>query len=78
MSKPKPHELGDFVFRNGPYGMYMMKKTTEEKGGKTKTKKPAFVSIPSGIDVSQLTIEAAKRIYENGIIAGKINKKYSK
>jgi hypothetical protein len=56
----------------------MMKKTTEEKGGKTKTKKPAFVSIPSGIDVSQLTIEAAKRIYENGIIAGKINKKYSK
>ena len=74
MGKPKPHELGDFVFRNGPYGMYMMKKTPE----KAKIKKPAFVSIPSGIDVTQLTEEAAKRIYENGIIAGKINKKTSK
>lgn len=74
MGKPKPHELGEYIFRNGPYGMYMMKKTPE----KAKTKKPAFVSIPSGIDVTQLTVEAAKRIYENGLIAGKINKKTSK
>ena len=79
MGKPKPHELGDYVFRNGPYGMYMMKKTTYEKGkAKSNGKKPAFVSIPSGIDVTQLTEEAAKRIYENGIIAGKINKKTKK
>jgi len=52
------HSLGEFVFKNGPYGTYMMKKTTP------KGKKPVFVSIPSGLDVKGLTEEAAKKIYE--------------
>ena len=52
------HTLGEFVFKNGPYGTYMMKKTT------MKGKKPIFVSIPTGLDVKTLTEEAAKKIYE--------------
>ena len=52
------HTLGDFVFKNGQYGTYMMKKVTQ------KGKKPIFVSIPSGLDVKTLTEEAAKKIYE--------------
>jgi len=52
------HTLGDFIFKNGPYGTYMMKKSTP------KGKKPVFVSIPSGLDVKTLTEEAAKKIYE--------------
>jgi DNA topoisomerase-1 len=52
------HSLGEFVFKNGPYGTYMMKKVTP------KGKKPVFVSIPSGLDVKSLTEEAAKKIYE--------------
>ena len=52
------HSLGDFVFKNGPYGTYMMKKTT------AKGKKPIFVSIPTGLDVKTLSEEAAKKIYE--------------
>jgi DNA topoisomerase-1 len=54
------HMLGDYIFKTGQYGNYMYKKTTANK-------KPTFVSIPSGIDVKQLTLEAAKTIYENGI-----------
>jgi DNA topoisomerase-1 len=53
------HTLGEYVFKNGPYGIYMMKKIT------AKGKKPVFVSIPSGLDVKALTEEAAKKIYEN-------------
>jgi len=53
------HSLGEYVFKNGPYGIYMMKKVT------AKGKKPIFVSIPSGLDVKTLTEEAAKKIYEN-------------
>lgn len=54
------HVLADYIFKTGQYGPYMYKKTTGSK-------KPIFVSIPSGIDVKQLTLEAAKTIYENGI-----------
>lgn len=52
------HSLGEFVFKNGKYGTYMMKKVT------AKGKKPIFVSIPRGLDVKSLTEEAAKNIYE--------------
>lgn len=54
------HTLGDYIFKTGQYGPYMYKKMSGNK-------KPIFVSIPSGIDVKQLTLEAAKTIYENGI-----------
>ena len=53
------HTLGDYIFNNGPYGVYMYKKVSSGKG------KPKFVTIPSGIDVKMLTLEAAKNIYEN-------------
>ncbi len=54
------HRLGDFEFRNGQYGAYMFKK---QAGGK----KPIFVTLPSGLDPKELTVEAAERIYQNGI-----------
>jgi DNA topoisomerase-1 len=54
------HTLGDYMFKTGQYGPYMYKKSIGSK-------KPIFVSIPSGIDVKQLSLEAAKTIYENGI-----------
>jgi hypothetical protein len=54
------HSLGSFEFRQGPYGVYMFKKTV---GGK----KPAFVGLPEGLDPKTLTAEAAERIYQNGL-----------
>ena len=59
------HSIGDFVFKKGQYGTYMMKKVT------AKGKKPVFVSIPSGLDVKTLTEEATKKIYENGVSQNK-------
>lgn len=52
--------LGDFEIRQGPYGLYMYKKTS---GGK----KPVFIGLPEGLDPKTLTLEAAQRIYTNGI-----------
>ena len=60
------HTLGDYEFKTGPYGKYMIKKGL---------KKPIFVSIPSELDVKLLTLEAASRIYETGV-KHKKNKKY--
>jgi hypothetical protein len=54
------HTLGDYIFKTGQYGPYMYKKMSGNK-------KPIFVSIPSGIDVKQLSLEAAKTIYENNM-----------
>ena len=54
------HTLGEFEFRKGQYGPFMFKKTS---GGK----KPVFVSLPQDLDPKTLTLEAAKRIYENGV-----------
>lgn len=64
------HTLGDFEFRKGPYGNYMMKKST------TKGKKPLFVSIPNDLNPKDLTLEAAKTLYENGASSKK--KKFKK
>jgi len=52
------YTLGDYEFKTGPYGKYMIKKGL---------KKPIFVSIPSELDVKLLTLEAASRIYETGV-----------
>lgn len=59
-SKASLHSVGEFEFRQGQYGPFMYKKTT---GGK----KPVFVSLPQGLDPKTLTLEAAERIYTNGI-----------
>jgi len=58
------HTLGEYIFKNGPYGPYMMKKVIGSSN------KPKFVSIPTGIDVKDLTEEAAKKIYENNVTKG--------
>jgi len=59
-SKASLHTLGEFEFRQGQYGPFMFKKVS---GGK----KPQFVSLPEGLDPKSLTIEAAERIYSNGL-----------
>ena len=59
-SKASLHSLGDFEFRQGQYGPFMYKKVS---GGK----KPQFVSLPEGLDPKSLTLEAAERIYTNGL-----------
>jgi DNA topoisomerase-1 len=59
-TKASLHSLGEFEFRQGQYGPFMYKKAT---GGK----KPAFVSLPEGLDPKTLTLEAAERIYTNGL-----------
>lgn len=59
-TKASLHSLGDFEFRQGQYGPFMFKKAA---GGK----KPQFVSLPEGLDPKTLTLEAAERIYQNGI-----------
>ena len=64
------HVLGEFEFRKGPYGNYMMKKQISSSG-----KKPSFVSIPSELNPKDLTMEAAKKIYETGLT---MKKKYKK
>jgi len=62
------HVIEEFEFRKGPYGNYMMKKGV---GGK----KPVFVGIPIDLDVSKLTYEAAKRIYDTNSKKKKYEKK---
>ena len=54
------HKLGDFEFRNGPYGVFMFKTSVTGKARK-------FVSIPSGVDPKALTMEAAINIYQAGL-----------
>jgi DNA topoisomerase-1 len=54
------HTLGDFEFRQGQYGPFMFKKAAAGK-------KPAFVSLPQGLDPKSLTLEAAERIYQTGL-----------
>jgi len=58
-SEASLHTLGDFIFRKGPHGPFMFK-----KGG---TGRPQFVSLPEGLDPKSLTMEAATRIYKNGL-----------
>jgi len=64
------HSNGEFEVRKGPYGNYIMKKET------VKGKKPRFVSIPSDLNPKDLSLEAIKTLYENGIRTKKKFKKY--
>ena len=52
--------MGEFEFRQGQYGPFMYKKPA-------KGKKPVFVSLPQDLDPKTLTVEAAERIYQNGM-----------
>jgi DNA topoisomerase-1 len=59
-SQSSLHTLGQFEFRNGPYGVFMYKKDLVGKARK-------FVNVPSGVDPKVLTNEAATKIYQMGL-----------
>ncbi len=52
------HKLGTYEFHKGQYGVYMFD---------TKVKARKFVGLPSELDPKDLTLEAAARIYKNGV-----------
>jgi DNA topoisomerase-1 len=54
------HTLGPFEFRKGPYGVYFFKK--EATGAARK-----FVGLPSGVDPKALTLEAATKLFQDGL-----------
>jgi topoisomerase IA-like protein len=54
------HTLGPFVFRSGQYGPFMYKADTTGKARK-------FVGIPQALDPKTLTLEAATRIFQEGL-----------
>ena len=56
------HTLGPFEFRQGPYGVYFFKK--ESVGAARK-----FVGLPEGVDPKALTLEAATKLFQNGLQA---------
>ena len=51
-----------YVIRTGPYGPYIMK---------TSLKKPQFISLPKGIDVSALSEKEVEGLYQMGLDAKK-------
>ena len=63
------HSLGPFEFRRGEYGIYMFKKDAAQR---------KFVGIPTGVDPKVLTIEAAIKIYQNGLQQKAKGKAYKK
>lgn len=56
------HTLGPFEFRRGPYGVYFFKKDIVGKGRK-------FVGLPSAVDPKSLTLEAATKLFQDGLQA---------
>lgn len=56
------HVLGPFEFRQGPYGVYFFKKDLVGKGRK-------FVGLASGVDPKMLTLEAATKLFHDGLQA---------
>jgi DNA topoisomerase-1 len=56
------HTLGPFEFRKGPYGVYFFK--TAATGTQRK-----FVGLPSGVDPKALTLEAATKLFQDGLQA---------
>jgi DNA topoisomerase-1 len=59
-SQSSLHILGEFEFRNGPYGVFMYKRALVGKARK-------FVNVPSGVDPKTLTNDAAIKIYQTGL-----------
>ena len=51
-------QFKDYVIRTGQYGPYIMK---------TSLKKPQFVSLPKGIDVTNLTEKEVEVLYKTGL-----------
>jgi topoisomerase IA-like protein len=54
--------LGPFEFRKGPYGVYFFKK---EAAGKQRK----FVGLPEAVDPKSLTLEAATKLFQDGLQA---------
>ena len=51
-------QFKDYVIRTGQYGPYIMK---------TSLKKPQFVSLPKGVDVTKLTEKDVEALYKAGL-----------
>jgi topoisomerase IA-like protein len=51
-------QFKDYVIRTGQYGPYIMK---------TSLKKPQFVSLPKGIDITNLTEKEVEVLYKTGL-----------
>jgi topoisomerase IA-like protein len=66
-------ETSQYLIRSGPYGPYMMKKTTTTASSTSagKSKKTIFVSVPKGLDVAPLTDKEIDALYKAGLEAKK-------
>lgn len=66
-------ETSQYLIRSGPYGPYMMKKTTTAASSTSagKSKKTIFVSVPKGLDVAPLTDKEIDALYKAGLEAKK-------
>ena len=51
-------QFKDYVIRTGQYGPYIMK---------TSLKKPQFVSLPKGLDATNLTEKEVEALYKSGL-----------
>lgn len=56
------HTLGPFEFRKGPYGVYFFKTGVTGTGRK-------FVGLPAAVDPKLLTLEAATKLFQDGLQA---------
>ncbi len=54
------HSLGPFEFRRGPYGVYFFKKEAAAR---------KFVGLPEAVDPKKLTLEAATKLFHDGLQA---------
>jgi DNA topoisomerase-1 len=61
------HNVGPYCIRNGPYGLYMFKRSEGSK-------KPTFVSIPPTTPWATLTVEGAEQLYKHFLDAKKAKK----
>ena len=60
-------QVGPFEIRKGPYGLYMFKRDAVKK---------QFVSVPSGINIDELTVAAATTVFQKGLEAKARSKQF--
>jgi topoisomerase IA-like protein len=60
--------VGDITIKNGPYGMYMYKKSA---GTKAKSYKPTFVTVPKDTDWKTASEAELAAMYSAGVDAKK-------
>lgn len=60
-------QIGPFEIRKGPYGLYMFKRDAVKK---------QFISVPSGINIDELTVAAATTVFQKGLEAKARSKQF--